>query len=365
MRVLFISHQANQSGAPNALLHELKMLRYYHKEIQPVILLLEGGVLVQEFKKLFPTIGWYNIFLKAIFKLRLERLFLKFLPIDCIYGNSIVSVDIGLYLKRRLNVPFILHVHESESYLKNYAKSANYLQNVDSYITVSELCKRCLEQKYDVASDKIVIQHPFSPLVVKFMENDREEIPVDKKKDELIIGTICNGSWPKAPELIALIANIFFVKHPHVNCKFMVVGIDKESQAHYYIAYDLEKMQLQDKVILAGRVEQPLYIYSKFDILFLHSREESFSLVAEEAACMGLPIVGFQGATGAAEWITDECGILVPYLDLNAAADALFKLCCDEQLRIKLGNKGNSTIRRMYAEESQMKNVANALYSIV
>jgi glycosyltransferase involved in cell wall biosynthesis len=289
---------------------------------------------------------------------------LKYYSIDCIYCNSIVSLDVGLILKKNSNIPLILHVHESESYLNSYARSKNYLCDVDSFITVSGLCKNILIEKYGVSPDKVYIQYPFSPWVMNVIENNIEGISGEKKA-ELTIGTICNGTWPKAPELITLVADLFYKKFPHIKCKFMVVGISKESDTYYHIEYDLEKMHLQDKVTLAGQVNDPLDCYSQFDVLLLHSREESFSLVAEEAAVMGKPIVGFEGATGAAEWIKDECGILVPYMDLNALAEALYKLCSNDQLRMELGKNAKRKMVNIYKEEAQMKNVISALHSVV
>ena len=61
MKVLFISHEASQTGAPFALLQELKYLRDNHKDIECEVLMLWRGDLFDEFKKLFPTFkGWFD-----------------------------------------------------------------------------------------------------------------------------------------------------------------------------------------------------------------------------------------------------------------------------------------------------------------
>ena len=365
MRILFISHQANRSGAPFALLQELKHICRYCDDIQPVVLLLATGELESEFRSLCPTIYWNSFWLRFIRKLRIDCLLKKLFPIDCIYANSIVSFDVALLIKQRLNCPLIIHTHESDSYLKRFIKSAESLKIVDGFVTVSEFSKRCLVRQFDVLDSKVYIQRPFSPWVVKAIEDATYKSPIGKTNNEFVIGNICNGTWQKAPELIAIVVNLFFKKYPDANCIFKIAGIGKENEAYYHILYDLERMCLLDKVNLMGRVENPLDCYPYFNVFLLLSREDSFPLVAEEAALSRLPIVGFDNATGATEWIKDGCGLLVPYLDLDALVDTLYTLYANEELRKKLGNHAKCVIEKMYHEESQMKNVIKVLQAVV
>ena len=364
MKVLFISHQANRSGAPFALLQELRYIRRNCDDIQPIVLLLAKGELESEFKSTCPTVYWNNLELRTLRKLRIDRFLSKIYPIDCIYANSIVSLDIALITKQRLHCPLIVHTHESDSYLKRYINNPEKLRDVDSFITVSEYSKKCLTLNHGVSEDKVVIQRPFSPWIVKVIEGTANTLPVNRANNEFVIGSICNETWQKAPELIAIVANLFFKRYPDANCTFMIAGIGKGNDAHYRITYDLDRMHLENKVILMGRVERPLEYYPLFDVFLLLSREDSFPLVAEEAASSRLPIVGFENATGAAEWIKDGCGLLVPYLDLDALVDALYQLYINEDLRKQLGNHAKCVIEEMYHEESQMKKVIKVLQTV-
>lgn len=364
MRVLFISHQANRSGAPFALLQEVGYICSFNKHIIPFVLFLERGELEQEFRELCPTLYWNSLSLKIIRKSRTMWLLKRLFHFDCIYANSIISLDVALYVKQRLKIPLILHTHESESYLRSYINSVEKLKKVDAFLTVSELSKGCLVNGYGVDNSKIQIQRPFSPWVINVLKN-KIPLSLPQKQDKrFVIGSICNGTWQKAPEIISLVANIFFKKYPQAGCKFMVAGIGEDNAAYYHLNYDLERMHIQDKVELVGRVNNPLDYYPQFDVFLLHSREESFSLVAEEAAICGLPIVGFKGATGATEWIKDGSGILVPYMDLDEMADALYILYSNKKFRVELGQKAKSVVESMYAKESQMKHVISVLKSV-
>ena len=124
-------------------------------------------------------------------------------------------------------------------------------------------------------------------------------------------------------------------------------------------------MHLYDKIRWIGAVKKPLDYQAGFDVFLLLSREESFSLTAEEAAITGTPIIGFEGATGAAEWIKEGAGILVPYMDYDALADALYKMYCDPKLREFLGLKGKEIITNHYKEDSQMKTIFNIIKNVI
>ena len=58
---------------------------------------------------------------------------------------------------------------------------------------------------------------------------------------------------------------------------------------------------------------------------------------AVEAAAMSIPIVCFLDAGGLPEFVGDDAGIAVPYLDVEAAASAVATLAASADLRQQLG----------------------------
>ena len=63
---------------------------------------------------------------------------------------------------------------------------------------------------------------------------------------------------------------------------------------------------------------------------------------------LGLPIVCFEGSGGAPQLVEDDAGFVVPYLDLDAAADRLALLMDDPALRHRLGEQAASKMRGRY-----------------
>jgi glycosyltransferase involved in cell wall biosynthesis len=62
------------------------------------------------------------------------------------------------------------------------------------------------------------------------------------------------------------------------------------------------------------------------DVFLLPSREDPFPNVVIEALAAGTPVVAFADTGGAPEALTDGAGVVVPYLDVDAMAQAAFEL---------------------------------------
>ena len=370
MKILFISHTGDRSGAPIALLQELQHIKDNQKEIQADVLMLRGGVLLDEFKELFPVLYGNNktsLFSRARRKLGIKPYIHLYLNLfkrneyDCIYANTIASFNAAILIKKKLNIPLIGHVHESESMCRSFGATEAKFKYFDAIITVSEFTKRDLISNYNYPAEKITIQHPFSTWVKRVINNEVQIKPVKCNSNNFIVGLFCYGRWQKALETLPFLVNIFQKKYPNNNVLFNVIGnIPKDIL--YHTTYDLKRMNLADKIMWAGGVDNPLDYHAGFDVFLLLSREDSFPLAAEEAAVTETPIIGFQGATGAAEWIKDGAGILVPYMDFNALADAIYQLYSDGELRKTFGKRGKEIITQLYHEDSKMKSVYDAVY---
>ena len=87
------------------------------------------------------------------------------------------------------------------------------------------------------------------------------------------------------------------------------------------------------------------------DSFALTSREDPFPLVNMEAMSFGLPVIAFAGAGGAPELIEDDAGIVVPYLDVQAMAEALIRLHDDPSFRLRLGSRARAKLSEAFSPE--------------
>ena len=81
--------------------------------------------------------------------------------------------------------------------------------------------------------------------------------------------------------------------------------------------------------------------YLRSSILVQPSRTEGFGLVIVEAMACGLPVIAFDCENGPRSIMTDGVeGYLVPAFNVDLFADRLKKLISDEDLRKRMGEKG-------------------------
>jgi glycosyltransferase involved in cell wall biosynthesis len=76
----------------------------------------------------------------------------------------------------------------------------------------------------------------------------------------------------------------------------------------------------------AGEQTNTARFFAASNALALTSREDPFPTINLEALAAGIPVVAFEGAGGAAEALTGDAGITVPYLDVQTMASVLVRL---------------------------------------
>jgi glycosyltransferase involved in cell wall biosynthesis len=142
-------------------------------------------------------------------------------------------------------------------------------------------------------------------------------------------------------------------KYSANNIKFLWVGYRSEefiSQFEYEVKR-INQAQLGEKVIFIDSVPQPQDYFQLFDIFLLSSREDPFPLVMLENAALGKPVFCFDQSGGSTEFVGDDAGVIVPYADTNAMADAIFNyLQVPDKLKA-MGQAGLSKVQRYDVEK--------------
>ncbi len=342
--ILFVSHEASRTGAPIFLLNLIRELKN-RLDISCHILLRSGGELEEQFRQLGPTEilpSKNNLPAEVLQRLKKGN-------IKLVYSNTISN---GLIQKRlsRLGCPILCHVHELAHSINNYYESDNLdyiLNSTDLYLAAARETVDFLISQKGLPKEKVVLAHPFVDTDNIRKLSQTTPPLLDFPKGTIVIGACGTTGWRKGTDLFVQFAKIVQT-HTKLHIAFVWVGGSTTPDEISGLRYDVDKLGLSKQLIFTGQVESPLKYFSQFDIFVLPSREDPFPLVMLEAASMGLPVVCFDKAGGATELVGDDAGIVVPYLDVRAMADAVCKLVNDENLRKSLGEQARKKVVQRY-----------------
>lgn len=360
------------TGAPLVLLQELQYLHSHCEDIEPELLIMRDGPLHEAFSRICKVrVGSMSLIhriKRAFFSTFLQRKSThdytkgyRRRQFDCVYANTFGMAQVANQFKRRWGIPVILHVHEAECLTHQSKMDVEELSLVDRFICVSELSRRNLTDNYGVPSEKICVQYPLSYWGYQLLEDKKSVRPESSNNGNVTVGLLCsNETWYKSTFLLPLLLRQYYHKYPDSPIRFMLVG-ELDDSTRYKLGYDLRKNGVADRIEITGEVSNPMDYHRMFDIYLLFSREDSFSLSAQEAALTHTPVVGFEGATGACEWIEKGGGILVPYMDLDALCEAIHRLSSDPRLREQTGDRAFEIICELYEEESKIPQVVSTI----
>jgi len=340
MKILFITHETTRTGSPKVLLLFLQWINAQHPEIIVDVLALRGGALEGEFKIVchsyysfyqLTKLKKLNIFKRVLSKLKLfkipnlEKLLVEKLAkknYNLIYANSIPSLHIAATLKAQSkNSKLLLHLHELEVVLNLFLnKNDNALPVVDKFIAASGIVKTNLINNWNIPKSIIEMVYECSNIEIK----ENGVLSKSKKDKVFTIGASGNVHWRKGPDIFLQVARYIFSNYPNIVVKFVWVGkISFEEQI--ILEEDIHKLNLKEKVLFTGEVENPSIYFNDFDVFVMTSREDPFPLVCIEVGMLGKPIICFKGATGSEEIIKDTGGFVVPYLDIEAMSGKIIE----------------------------------------
>jgi len=372
-KVLFISHNASLTGAPIVLLSLLKHIRKINL-FDFDVLLIEGGELELEFNKLaqvsvlhkpLSTKFYHKIYRKIWNKNSCDvKKYIKLIrkkKYEVIYANTVVSSEIACVLKREFpNSTLILHLHELENVIDSLVGHfvfKSLLESIDFVISVSGAVEENILNTYGYDKNRSVVVYPFSLHTDnEYQEKSDVRTQLGYTTETFIIGAAGEVRWRKGFDVFLNLAYRFIRRYPSIDCAFVWLGMVYDIQKEQ-INYDLKKYGIESKVRFVGQHMNPVDYFEAFDVMAMVSREDPFPLVCLEAASLAKPIVCFENSGGIPEFVGQNCGFVVPYLDVETMCDKLFLLYSDKNLLIRLGKNAADLIKSNYSKEASIGSI--------
>jgi glycosyltransferase involved in cell wall biosynthesis len=345
VRTLFLSHDATRTGAPLLLLAFLRWVRA-ESDVEFRIVLKDGGDLEREFAAAGPctNLRWnthprkrggpFGRFRKPVPAPPMPPLH----DIDLVYSNTITNGAVTAALAPS-GRPIITHVHELENVIHQYGVENFELvkRHTTLFITASRAVKQNLVAAHGIPDERIAVVHSFLPMR-EFSEDrasrSREEMRASLGIPEhaYVVGGCGTTDWRKSPELFVQLAAKVRRRAPGAPFHFLWVG----GSLSFELRWDLERLGLEN-VTFVPHTDRALDYFTAMDAFALTSRVDPYPLVCLEAATLGKPILCFDGAGGMSEFVEDDCGYVVPYLELGEMADRLVALEGDRDRSRALG----------------------------
>jgi glycosyltransferase involved in cell wall biosynthesis len=367
-KILFITPGASRAGGNIFLFNFLKWFKQ-NSDVPFLTVYGHGGELEEDFKSLSKAFKFdyepraenlYNRSLSAIFrrvKIR-ERLLARAIAkenINLIYANAVTNHQILAALPD-LRVPLISHCHELESVIHRTGLDGfeQTKKRTSHFIAVSEAVRKNLIENHRIPLEKISLAHGFIPLenfsapeLTQKNRNIRQELGIPE--NAFIVGASGTMYWRKAPELFVQIADAVHRRNREIPVYFVWVGGAERGDFRFFeMEYDAKKLGLEKYVRFLEHKPNPMDYFASLDVFAMVSREDPYPLVCLETASLGKPVICFDGAGGMPEFVENDSGFIVPYLDIAAFAEQILELYANPTLREKMGASAARKVRERH-----------------
>ncbi len=360
MKILFITHNSSRSGAPYVLLQFLVWLRNHRASIHISVLDMSEGALQERFKVVADD---YYTFSKPVHQnvSFFQKVYVKLFSnaredhktqvinlvcqesYDLVYANTVKAVPLVLSIKERFGkAKIVAHIHELTTVIKLLVPNFRELASgIDQFISVSEMVGKELSTTWGIPREKIIQVHPFSDII--------EKINTNSSKDSFTVIASGKVDWRKGSDVFIQVARYVHKMHPDLPIVFEWIGAISYKDSTI-ITQEIIKLGLENHVFFKGELENPVSSYNKADVFLMCSREDPFPLVCIEMGQLKKPIICFENAVGTTEILKKGGGKIVPYLDIEAMAEALLEYYNNRTLVEKDGVRAAELFSEFTAE---------------
>ncbi|EMG35277.1 MULTISPECIES: glycosyltransferase family 4 protein [Streptococcus] len=372
-RILYLHAGAEMYGADKVLLELIKGLD--SKEFEAHVILPNDGVLVEALRQVgaqvsvldYPIlrrkyfnpkgiadyIRSYNFYAKQI------ALYAREHNIDMVHNNTAAVLE-GIYLKRKLKLPLIWHVHEIIVKPKAISDFINMLMGryADKIVTVSQAVANHIKQSPFIKDSQVeVIYNGVDNAVYYPMDASSIREKFDIAQDALVIG---------------MIGRVNAIKGQNDFIEAVEPLLEKNEKAVAFLAggvFPGEEWRLEelDNRIASSSVVSQIQridyydktseLYNMFDIFVLPSiKPDSLPTVVLEAMACSKPVVGYNNGGIAEMVVDDKSGCLVKPNRPQELSNAISLLLDSSEKREKFGRVGYQRQRELFSLESYIKN---------
>ena len=273
------------------------------------------------------------------------------IPCDVIHSHDWLTYPAGIHAKNVTGKPLVIHVHATDFDRSRgkvnptvFGIEKDGMENADHIITVSNLTRRTVIEKYGISPDKVTTVHN----AVIPLSDELLNIPRRERKEKVVtfLGRI---TMQKGPEYFVEAAAKVLQKNKHE--RFVMAGSGDMMDAMIKLA---AKRNIADRFHFTGflRGKQVYEMLADSDVYVMPSVSEPFGISPLEAMEMGVPSI-ISKQSGCAEILNNV--IKTDYWDIDAMADAMHALTSYPALHKELRDRGIEEIHGITWEKAGKK----------
>ena len=244
------------------------------------------------------------------------------IPFDIIHSHDWLTYPAGIHAKQVTGKPLVIHVHATDFDRSRgnvnptvFSIEKDGMNNADHIITVSNLTRKTVIEKYGINPEKVTTVHN----AVEPLNEELRSIKYEKGKDKVVtfLGRI---TMQKGPEYFVEAAARVLQKTQNV--RFVMAGSGDMWNKMIRLA---ARRGIADKFHFTGFLKgrQVYEMLAASDVYIMPSVSEPFGISPLEAMQMGVPSI-ISKQSGCAE-ILDNV-IKIDYWDIEAMADAIYAI---------------------------------------
>ncbi len=270
---------------------------------------------------------------------------------DLIHAHDWLTYLAGIAAKRVSGKPLVIHVHATSFDrgsadnidTRVFAIEKQGMEEADKVITVSDLTRNIVINKYGIDPAKVVTVHN----AVDF--SGREKIEVQRGVKEKVITFLGRITFQKGPEYFIEAAAKVLKVCP--DTRFVMAGSgDMMNRCIRYVA----KLGIADRFYFTGflRGDDVQKMFALSDVYVMPSVSEPFGISPLEAMKTDVPTI-ISKQSGVAEVL--KYAIKVDFWDVNALADAMYGLLNYPALSNLAAEKGREEVDNLKWDSAALK----------
>ena len=244
-------------------------------------------------------------------------------PCDVIHSHDWLTYPAGIHAKQVTGKPLVIHVHATDFDRSRgnvnpvvYNIEKDGMDNADHIITVSNLTRQTVIEKYHIDPAKVTTVHN----AVEPLNEEIKSIVVARNTRDKVVTFLGRITMQKGPEYFVEAAARVLEKT--YNLRFVMAGSGDMMNKMIDLA---AKRNISDRFHFTGflKGKQVYEMLKASDVYIMPSVSEPFGISPLEAMQVGVPSI-ISKQSGCAEILTNV--VKTDYWDIDAMADAVYSI---------------------------------------